>query len=431
MRSTQTSRAGRLALGAIAALSCGAVAHAASPPPLPVDPCATPSTSDVFYARTIRRGAIDLIFTNAKDARVDFFECVGDGVKPVTSKHVTDPTGAREAVAVTWSCDRLSRRFGAVGTLPDGSTSFGSFSVRTPSCANRFALFAPRRVRPGATARVRVVDRWGIGGIRSELCIGPVRGAKHCTTLRFPRAVSVAGRRFRASERGRWRVELHVRDTKIATSVAVGGKGRARERKPPIVYAAGDSTMEGVDSFLADELGDAYYVHSDPRLGSGITRYGAYWKWHAKSQTKRLRQRYTVFSIGVGADTMPIPTALGVLTTCCDEPWVQEYATRVRGIMQTFLRHGRGRVVWMTAPEPRYAPHLTHQINIAVERAAQGLSGVKVLRIDKLLSPNGYQDVISWQGQNVRVREGDGVHLNVAGTAIAAKAAAEALHELR
>ena len=42
-------------------------------------------------------------------------------------------------------------------------------------------------MKPGAKARVRVVDRWGIGGIRPQLCIGPARGDTRCRMLEFPR----------------------------------------------------------------------------------------------------------------------------------------------------------------------------------------------------------------------------------------------------
>jgi hypothetical protein len=416
----------------LAVAACSGVAHAASPPgPPPVDPCATASLSNHLVADATHPGLIDLIFYNAQGSRVVFFECIGDGLKRITSIRApaTDPTELEEAA--TWSCDRLTRRFGAVTTLPNGKVAYGNYSVRTPSCRSRFELSAPRRAKPGSKPRVRVVDRWGIGGIRSDLCIGPAGDDVRCKPLRFPRAVSVASRRFRADERGRWRIELRVREAKFATHVAVGGKGGRRESKPPIVYAAGDSTMQGVDSFLADELGEDFYVRSDSRPGSGISR-GVYWRFHAESQTKRLRQRATVFSVGAASDGMPIPTALGVMTTCCGEPWIGEYANRARQIMQTFLRNGHGRVVWMTPPEPRFAPRaqITHAINIAVERAAQGLTGVKVLRIDKMFSPNGYTDVIRWHGRNVRVRESDGVHLNVAGTAIAAKAVADAIRDL-
>jgi hypothetical protein len=419
-------------MAALAAAACAGAAHAAAPAAPPVDPCATPTDANYLVADATHTGVVDLVFYNAKGSRVVFFECVGDRLKRLGAKRSeqTNPM-TMLAAATTWSCERLARRFAAVSILPDGQIAFGSYSVRTPSCASRFGLDAPRRVKPGAKPRVRVVDRWGIGGIRPQLCIVPSRGDTRCRALEFPKAVTVASRRFKADERGRWRIELRVRRERITTSVAVGGEGSARREALPIVYAAGDSTMQGIDSFLADELGSSTYVRSDSRPGSGISR-GVYWKFHALSQTKRLRQRATVFSVGAASDGLPIPNALGVLQACCGEPWIREYTNRTREIMQTFLRGGRARVVWLTPPEPRYAPRaeITHAINIAIERAATGLTGVKVLRIDLMFSPNGYRDVIRYQGRDVRVRESDGVHLNVAGTAIAAKAVAQAIRDL-
>jgi hypothetical protein len=194
------------------------------------------------------------------------------------------------------------------------------------------------------------------------------------------------------------------------------------------VLATGDSTMQGIDSFLADELGDAASVHSDVRPGTGISR-GGYWMWHAASQTERLRQRVTVMSVGAATDALTMPTPAGALVACCGEPWVQEYSRRVRITMQTYLRGGRARVIWLTPPEPRYPPRaaITHALDAAVVRAAQGLAGVTVIRIDLMFSPDGYRDVIRYRGRDVRVRESDGVHLSVPGTAIAAKAVAQAI----
>jgi hypothetical protein len=425
----------RAALATIVAVAaaCAGVAHAAAPLAAPpVDPCATRTDASYLVADATHTGVIDLFFYNAKGARVVFFECVGDRLKRLGAKRAAATDSTQLPAATTWSCDRLARRFAAVTVLADGTVAFGSYSVRTPSCASRFSLDAPRRVKPGAKARVRVVDRWGIGGIHPELCIGPIGIVARCRPLAFPRAVTVASRRFRAERRGRWRVELRVRRERISTSVAVGGERGAPRKPPPIVYAAGDSTMQGVDSFLADELGASAYVRSDSRPGSGITR-GLYWQWHAQSQTQRLRQRATVFSVGAASDGLAMPNALGMPTPCCGEAWIQEYADRARTIMRTFLRGGRARVVWMTPPEPRYAPRaeITHAIDIADERAASGLAGVKVLRIDLMFAPDGvYRDVIRYRGRDVRVRESDGVHLNIAGTAIAAKAVAEAIREL-
>ena len=134
--------------------------------------------------------------------------------------------------------------------------------------------------------------------------------------------------------------------------------------------------MQGVDSFLADELYGVADVVSDSRIGSGISR-GVYWMFHAQSQTKRLHQRATVMSVGAAVDAFPIPDALGVDQPCCGATWIAAYAARVRAIMLTFLQGGRGKVVWMTPPEPRDAQRaeITHAINVAVERAATGLAG--------------------------------------------------------
>jgi hypothetical protein len=431
LRGTTASRWRRATAAATVALACAGVAHAAAPKAPPVDPCATPTDSNYLVADATKTGTIDLIFYNAKGARVVFFECVGDRLVRLGAKRAAtaaDPTTFADAA--TWSCDRLARRFAAVAVLPDGSIAFGSYSVRTTSCASRFELRAPRRVKPGAKASVRVVDRWGIGGIHPELCIGPADARLRCKALAFPRAVTLASRRFKATERGSWRVELRVRRERIRAAIAVGGDGPTNRKQPPIVLAAGDSTMQGIDSFLADELADSAYVRSDVHPGSGITR-GVYWEWHAKSQTKRLRQRVTVMSVGAASDGLPIPNAIGVLRPCCGELWIQEYANRTRAIMQTFLRGGRARVVWLTPPEPRWGPRaeITHATNIAVERAASGLRGVKIIRIDLMFAPNGYTDVVTYRGRQVRVRESDGVHLNVAGTAIAARAVAAAIRE--
>jgi hypothetical protein len=324
------------------------------------------------------------------------------------------------------------RRFGAVAKLPDGKIVYGSYSVRTPSCASRFRIQVPRQVKPGALVRVRVVDRWGTGAVKPELCLKPAGARQACRELAFPALVGSASRSVRATRRGTLKIELRIAKVRQRASVAVGGKAGAPPPALPTVLASGDSSMQGVDSFLADELYGVADVVSDTRIGSGISR-GVYWMFHAQSQTKRLHQRATVMSVGAAVDAFPIPDALGVDQPCCGETWIAAYAARVRGIMLTFLQGGRGKVVWMTPPEPRDAQRaeITHAINVAVERAATGLAGVKVLRIDRLFSPNGYQEVIRYQGHDVRVREADGVHLSAAGTALAAKVVAAALGDLR
>ncbi|MEA2300890.1 MAG: hypothetical protein QOE44_1425, partial [Solirubrobacteraceae bacterium] len=83
----------------------------------------------------------------------------------------------------------------------------------------------------------------------------------------------------------------------------------------------------------------------------------------------------------------------------------------------------------LTIAEPREAANqrVIDAVNQAIIRAGAGLAGVSVLRNDLLLSPHGYQEVIRYQGRDVDVREPDGLHLNVSGTAIEASEAAAAV----
>ncbi len=136
----------------------------------------------------------------------------------------------------------------------------------------------------------------------------------------------------------------------------------------------------------------------------------------------------TVISIGAN-DAWPMTTAGGAEHACCDEPWIAEYAVRVRSMMRSYLRRGRGRVIWLTLPVPRdqRRVQIFAAVNHAILRAAAGLDGVTIMRMDTLFSPGGYQETISYRGNEVDVREPDGIHLNVSGTAIAAKAIVDEL----
>ena len=50
-----------------------------------------------------------------------------------------------------------------------------------------------------------------------------------------------------------------------------------------------------------------------------------------------------------------------------------------------------------------------------------------MLRLDVVFTPDGYREIIRYRGRAVAVRDADGIHLNVAGTAIAAGIVAQEL----
>ncbi len=400
------------------------VSQAQAPATEPAAPAAPGTVTNFLYADASKEGVIDLFF-DAPGSRVVYFEKVGANLKRLGATQSAPGAQTIFHEATSWSCVRLVRSFHAAATLPDGTPAIGDYSLRTPSCADRFDVTVPRRVAPGKVGRVRVVDRWGIGGLRPVLCITPPRARRSCDTLAFPRAVSVATRRFRAAERGRWRVELRVRRHSERASVRVGDGPAA---KPPrSVLATGDSTIQGVDSFLSAELGDGSRVRSDVRPGFGISKTSSYARF-ARDQVKKRRPAVTVVSIG-GAEGAIMATPGGQQAECCGESWVAEYSRRVRAMMQTYVRRGSGRVYWLTQPDPREAHFalVVDAVNAAILRAGKDLRGVRVVDLDALFTPRGYADSIRYRGRSVHVRQADGVHLNVAGTAIVAKVVAEAI----
>jgi hypothetical protein len=66
-------------------------------------------------------------------------------------------------------------------------------------------LEAPRRARSGRSVRLRLVDRWRIGGLAARLCVEPPGGPGDCRRERVGRRGEAA--RFRALRPGGWRIE--------------------------------------------------------------------------------------------------------------------------------------------------------------------------------------------------------------------------------
>ena len=404
------------ALAAMLALLGVAVAVADAPAPA--------EEVHFFAADTTEAGVISLDFFGARGAPVAFFERVGNRRVPLGVRTSAPDTPTTFKDAVTWRCGRLFRRFEATSTLPDGTHAIGAYSIRTPSCATRFALGVPRRLAPGERGSIRVADRWGNGGVSPQLCITPPRGVHDCSTLRLRRAISVATRPFRPSARGRWRVELRIRGHRVRRSIAVG-EG-ASSTPPPIVLATGDSMMQGIDSFLADELADTATVHSDVQPGTGISKPNGPWATLPAKQVKRLHPAATVVAIGA-VDGFPLPGPDGSTVECCGAGWIAGYSSRVREIMLTYRRKGRGRVIWLTLPIPKGPHAVADAVNLSIIAAGTGLPRVTVLRMDQLFTPDGFREVMPYRGRDVRVRAADGIHLNVAGTAIAARVVAAEL----
>lgn len=410
------------ALAVLLPLTAGHPARAQAPADPPC--AAAPADPAPFTTNTNRTGLVDLFFFDAQGATVTYYECVGTRAVKLGEQATPNAAVTELRSAAPWRCGRLERHFAATATV-DGAPERGLASVRTMSCAHRFRIEAPRTTAVGRTARVRLVDRWSLGGIRTRLCFTAPSGRRDCHTIPFAAAKATLTRTFRPSERGRWLLDLAVAGFHVRDTVAVGVRSVPAEPLP-VVLATGDSTMQGVESSLTDDLGAEADVVSDVHPGYSMSLNDG-WPAIARGQVAASHPDTVLMSLGA-AEGFAMKTADGTSHECCDAAWVTEYTRRVAQVMDIYRRAG-ARVFYETIVAQRAPTRqvVVNAVNAAILAAAKGRAGVTVLRADLFFSPNGYQEYLRYQGRDVDVREPDGVHLNASGTAIEAHEAAAAI----
>src|SRR5437764_1016424 len=150
-------RLARVLIAVCAVLCAGSVTVSAATP----DPA-----RPLLVADTEHVGTIDLYLFDQPGSQVRFSEQVGPRLVRLGDRTIAANTDATELPrAVVWRCHRRDRHFEAVAVRPDGSRHVARYTVRTPSCADRFALRVARWAPPGALVPLRVVDRWGLGNL--------------------------------------------------------------------------------------------------------------------------------------------------------------------------------------------------------------------------------------------------------------------------
>jgi hypothetical protein len=179
-----------------------------------------------------------------------------------------------------------------------------------------------------------------------------------------------------------------------------------------------------IDDYLRDRLAaDHVSVRFDDHISTGISKpFMLDWVRHARHDARVHRPDVTVMFLGAN-DGYSLPTPKG-RKPCCAGAWIGAYAARADAMMRAYGRGGRGRVYWMLLPQPRERvfQEVFAGVNAALRRAAaRHPDTVRLVDLGATFTPKGrFQQTIRWNGHRVHVRQGDGVHLNVAGAAIAA-----------
>ena len=366
---------------------------------------AAPAHAATLTASTTERGWVSLTVVGSAGEKVELAELDGRRRVPVGSVTLRRRTALLRH-ASRWRCDRFVRQFQA--SSAQGVTT--SDPVRTPSCARRLALSVRHS---GRRVAVRVTDRFGVGDAAADLCTARPGGSRDCRKIRI--APGKKSREFGyAAEPGLWPAAVGTAwGQHLFTQKYVRPTGAVR------LLATGDSMIEYVDMALKNRLGKrGFKVKSDSRISTGISKpFLLDWPAHAKRQA-RSRPDVTVVFIGAN-DGFSFGD-----TDCCGQAWVDAYAARVRRMMLTYSRERRGLVYWLTLPAAR--PAQWHDVYPAVNRAifagAASLAGAAhVVDLAKTFTPGGrFRSSMRWRGRRTTVRQGDGIHLSLAGASIAA-----------
>jgi lysophospholipase L1-like esterase len=308
----------------------------------------------------------------------------------------------------TWRCEARTRRF----TASQGGLS-ATAEVRTPSCARRLQMVAAASVKADTGAAARVRDRWRLGGLTARFCVRPPGMAKRCRRVRIRSGRRLRPLRFANPRPGAYRLTLQT------PYQSVRDRLRARPAGGRLsILATGDSMIQIIDSYLKARAGRRARVRSDAHISTGLSKPSLLdWQAQARRQAAR-RPDVVVMFIGAN-DGFAMAGA-----DCCGPAWVAEYARRARRMMRVYARGGRARVLWLLLPAPRGGVfrEVFPAVNAALRRAARGLEDdVRIVDLGEIFTPGGrYRDSIEVGGRTVRVRQGDGVHLNTTGASITA-----------
>jgi lysophospholipase L1-like esterase len=192
------------------------------------------------------------------------------------------------------------------------------------------------------------------------------------------------------------------------------------------LLVTGDSMSQPLDQDLARSLSSGgVHVIQAPHIGSGISSTIVVdWGKLSTQQVKQYRPNAVVVFIGAN-DGYSMPGPTGKPVNCCSAQWATIYAERVRRMMNTYRQAGVGRVYWLTLPTPRDSSRakISRVVNAAIDVASEPwVAQVRVIDTVPVFTPGDrYRDSMTIGGEPTIVRQSDGIHLNDAGSSLAAK----------
>jgi lysophospholipase L1-like esterase len=300
-----------------------------------------------------------------------------------------------------WSCRIRDRAFVVAGLM---------LTTTTPSCEGRVRMAGTVRPHAGQWFPVRVDDGWRLGNMHARVCLVAPAATYACRTTLVHRQGSIV--RFKAPRPGRWTLTVGSAFAALARPLLIRPATGTKLR----VLATGDSLMIRVARHFAKQLrGRRALVRQDIHFGAGISHNFVYdWRPGSREEASSAHPPDVVV-LFLGGSEGP---AFGPIA-CCGQPWIDEYAKRVRQIIHNYRRGGATQIYWLNLPAPADPDRA-----VAFRAANQGLAAAtaglapwtRLLDESELLTPGfvyRYSTVIN--GQEVILRQSDGLHLSRAG----------------
>lgn len=206
---------------------------------------------------------------------------------------------------------------------------------------------------------------------------------------------------------------------------AIGAPAPPRQKLTTLLVT-GDSMSEPLDQDLAQILvPDGVNVIQDPHIGTAISNTVLVnWGQLAAYQVRHDHPDAIVVFLGAN-DGYSMPGPGGRQVNCCSVEWATIYAQRVRQMMNTYRQAGAARVYWLTLPTPRdpARAEISRVVNAAIKVAAEPwASQIRVIDTVPVFTPGDkYRDAMTIDGVPTIVRQSDGIHLNDAGSRLAAE----------
>ncbi len=204
------------------------------------------------------------------------------------------------------------------------------------------------------------------------------------------------------------------------------------QRRRLTILATGDSMIYPADEELGRRPPRGVKVIDSRHDGTGLTTTTVNWKRLSEHQASTLRPDLVVISLGGRDGGISLPNPQHGLTPCCGTEWLALYGGLLRPLIHAYLRGGRGRVYWLLLPAPRELARqpLFEAVNAAIsEVAAQFPGQVRLIPVNSVISPGGFQEEITYDGLEIHPRAPDGIHLDHAGACVERSLVMEALLE--